>query len=169
MKSTKTIITSLSLGIIALLVLGALDLWNMAEMNRETSSFIAEVRSVAEEKILLQGAKAARKESVAEVGVLEDAAMNGKKIVSAIDLIEGAARKFGLEPEITSVEKKEAEGEMPAKVSFTVEARGPWVGSTKFLEALENLPYRVIIDNVYFSKDGGAWRVSAAVSLYLFD
>ncbi len=169
MKKTRLTIWLLSFAALALLALGLLDLRKVRVKNREASSLSALVEEKSEEEAVVQSVKSVRQRAGAEVEAFENLTLTNDTLVPTIELIEKGGRSLGLSVEIASVEKAEGTTSEPSKVSIVIETKGSWAGTLSFLKAIESLPHRVIVDNTYFSKEGGLWRSSISVSLYSFN
>lgn len=168
MKKTKLTIWLLSFAAIILLGLALLDLRKVVVENREASSLALTAEEKGREEAVVQSVKVLRQRSGEVVEEFERLTLTNEALVPTIELIESGGRSLGLAVEIASVEKSGGAGE-PSKVRLVIETKGAWSGTLSFLRAVESLPHRVMIENVYFTKEGGQWRSSIAVSLYSFN
>lgn len=170
MKNTRFILTLLSVFALILLGLYAADLNNVRIRNAQTEALLAEMDSVAKDRALVQTARSIRNMAREDINLFESFVLTGETLVPTIEMIEKAGVSLGLATEIVSVEngKVDEPGE-PALVNFVVETRGSWAGSMRFLKALESLPNRVVMNNVYFSKEANTWRSTYSFALYTFN
>ena len=146
---------------LAVLVFAAYDI---RRTNEETSGILNTSDQIAEERILLQSIRVIQNESREELMFLEGFVVSDDTLVPLLDSIESIGQELGLESEILSVEDaslaptsraRSRENQEAKLLRIVVEAKGSWSGVFNFTKALENLPYKVTVEEVNLSKDEG--------------
>lgn len=169
MRKTRLTIWVLAFAALILLVLALLDLRKVRVENRAVSTLVQVAEEKGQKEAVVQSVKALRQRGGEEIEAFEKMTLSNETLVPTIELIERGGGSLGLEVEIASVDKSEAKPGEPSKVSLVIESRGSWAGIMSFLKAVESLPHRVMVDNVYFTKEGGQWRSSLSISLFSFN
>ena len=169
MTSSKLKLTFLSLVALVLLGLGMWAFFIIQSENRETSRLLNEVSQAVENESKIKSIEQVRNTASADIEMFESFILTDDRIVSAIEKIESAGRALGLETEIVSVDNVSNEvEENPQKIHLVVEAEGSWSESFSFLKAVENLPYKISLEDVSLVKTSTAWQSKITLSLYSF-
>ena len=160
----------LSLVTIVLLAVLAMGVYSIRVTNKEASRLTNLADHAAETEILVQSIRAVQNDAAEDIEAFDNLVLADDKLVPLIESIEGTGRALGLETSILSVGKIEDEksAESPL-VRIVMETQGPWAETFSFIQAVESLPHRVILDESSFSKEETGWRSRIILSLYLFD
>lgn len=165
--------TKIRLGILAIIALAMLALlgfgWiSIKKENRQTADLMAASGASESAEREEQAIRAIQAESSDEIKALEALALTNDKLVPLIEDIESLGSELGLDLEIASVEKKEAEGSSPQLIRIAVSAKGSWGGVLALLQAVESLPYRVIMESANLNKGTEKWDETLVFSVHSF-
>jgi hypothetical protein len=168
-KNTKYLLLSLSL--IALVLLGAL-VYGTYRINGyviKTEEMLRLADESVQADILAHALRVLQNESSQELTALEDFTLSESELVLFVENVEATGRELALETEIASIIKTEdKKGIEPTIIKLTVETTGSWSNSVTFLRAIENMPYRLIIDEASLDKEEQHWRTRVVMSVHLF-
>jgi hypothetical protein len=169
-NNAKSLLIILSLISIALLGILGLGIYDMRAKNRETSELLNSAETAYEAGILSESIRSAQGQAGEDIRALDDLVLSDDKLVAMIESIEATGRALGLEPSILSVGKNEdKKGLEPDIVRIEMETDGPWAETLSFLQAIESLPQRVMIEESSFTREVDLWHLKIILLLYSFD
>ena len=170
LNNSKLLLMALSLILIILLTIVALGIYDIKVKNKETFKLLNKADSVAETENLAQSIRVMQASAAEDITAFDNLVLVGDKLVPLIESIEEVGRELGLDTNIVSVAKIEDKKSVePDIIRIVVETQGSWAPTLSFLRAIENLPYRVMIDESSLSKGEVDWRLRITLSLYSFD
>ena len=145
-------------------------LYTIRVKNKETFELLNATLDADEEKLLFQSLRMIQYEAFENIRDFESRVLTSDNLVPLIESIEEASRNLGVETRIVSVgrvdEKKLVE---PYVVRIVTDSVGSWSGTLALLNAVENLPHRVTIDESIFTKEGTNWRLKIVLLLDSFN
>jgi len=170
LKKTKLLLIVLSLVSATLLALVVFGVYDIKTKNKETSSLLNEADQIAKTGETVQFIRMIRGGELEDINTFNNLVFVNDKLVPLIEDIERAGRKLNLDTRILSVERKSSsDSSKPDAIQMVVEAEGSWASTFSFLQAIESLPHRVMIDELNLSKTGTSWRLRIVLLLYSFD
>ena len=170
LNNSKLLLMALSLILIILLTIVALGIYDIKVKNKETFKLLNKADSVAETENLAQSIRVIQASAAEDIAAFDNLVLVDDKLVPLIESIEEVGRELGLDTNIVSVAKIEDKKSVePDIIRIVVETQGSWAPTLSFLRAIENLPYRVMIDESSLSKGEVDWRLRITLSLYSFD
>jgi len=170
LNNSKLLLMALSLILIILLTIVALGIYDIKVKNKETFKLLNKADSVAETENLAQSIRVIQASAAEDIAAFDNLVLVDDKLVPLIESIEETGRELGLDTNIVSVAKIEDKKSVePDIIRIVVETQGSWAPTLSFLRAIENLPYRVMIDESSLSKGEVDWRLRITLSLYSFD
>ena len=168
-KDSKILLTISTLTFLVLLGLVAFAVYEIEKRNKETAILVDEARRVSVTGGTIQAVKVIQSNAKEELEAFDELVLVGDKLVPLIDKIERSGRELGLETSTASVERIVGEGAEPDLIRLTIEADGSWSGGFAFLQALENLPTRVMISDSSLNRTGDGWHLKVVLLLHSFD
>lgn len=102
--------------------------------------------------------------------ILDRVSLTKEEIVSLIENLEDVGELLGLSINVSSVTddtNKNKEG-IAEIVSITIDSRGSWSRSLQFMQLLENLPHKVVVEKVDLAFDQGQWRNNTVLKVSTF-
>lgn len=146
-----------------------LTFYEIQTTNREVSELINTAKLMKEERASIQSARMARNLAAEEVRTLQELTFGADQLVSFIEDLESVGKKLGLDVNIISVNRVDDKKKpIPYIIRISLEAKGGWSGTFSFLQAIENLPYKVIIEEAILLKDEVDWSLRTTVSVPAF-
>ncbi len=169
-NNSKFFLIVLSLISLILFAVLSFGIYSIQAKNRETSQLLNAVDSATEESMLVRSIKAIQNNADKDLAAFDKLVFSGDKLVPLIEKIEETGRVLGLDTNILSVGKIEDKKAIePNIVRITMETQGSWAPTLSFLRAMENLPYRVMIDESSFVREETVWRLKITLALHSFD
>jgi Tfp pilus assembly protein PilO len=161
---------------LALVATTGYALFKIRASNAETAILLAKVNSISEEAAYLQSLRAARNHTRLDIAELDRLVLNESEIVSLMESIERVGRVSGVSVNIISAsvttESRPRRGapatEAPKRTDLVVEAKGSLDGILNFIETIELLPHRVMIEESTVSENDSEWRSKTTLSIYIF-
>jgi hypothetical protein len=170
MKNSRTLLITTSVIVLSLLGLLSFNIYRVYSQNRATAQFLEEANQKAIEDNLISSVRKLKAGAAPDIEAFETLVFTSDKIIEAIEKLELLGRSLTVEVEITHVEEVEKLPDTDGKgLRVALNAQGSWAGLFTWLKALESLPYRVMFDQVNFSKQEGGWRVTAVMFIPTFD
>jgi Tfp pilus assembly protein PilO len=184
-KTKSLLITLLILAVLGLAVLGY-GVYYIGLKNKETSELSATIEANSKSAALIQSIKSLQNNSGSDLDTLDNVALSEADLVTFIENLESLGKGMGLQTKIASVSiESPKDTNSPSKIHLKIETSGGWGGTLQFAHALENLPYRTIINYLNLSTDnvntGGEvlttgsttqpkiiWKSSSEIALYTF-
>jgi hypothetical protein len=162
--STRTILIAFSV-ILVLLVCGlGYGLYKINAVGAEVASLETEAMNLEQVDSIAQTIRSARNIASGDIAELEGITLTQAKLVSFIETIESLGRGMNLETDTISVSADKT------SIRLTIETEGGWASSIRFVQALENLPYRVNIEESVLAAGAGSktWRSRSMLNLPSF-
>ncbi len=169
--STTTVrLITLSIVAFALLAFITFSIWKVGKENAETARLANLLEESEVRTNTLQSIQALQISLGSEIEAFEKLTLTNERLVPLIESIENVGRTLKLDLSILSVEKKEGvEGDAFPKIRITIDAQGAWNGVFSLVEAIETLPYRVMIERVTLIKKDLDWSTMIILSLHSFN
>lgn len=139
---------------------------NIKLKNAETAELLVSLGAAENAERQAQAIRVIEMQASRDILALETLALTNDRLISLIESIEEAGRLLKLDLEIASFEKKE-EG-IPQIIRIAINTKGSWMGTSSFLQAIESLPYRVLIETASLAKSGNVWKGSVVFALHSF-
>lgn len=183
-KSILIFLLTLSVFLVGVIGYG---IYYIANKNRETSGLEATIEADSKNSVLIQSIKSIENKSGNDLESLDNLALSKEDLVSFIENLENTAKSMGLNVKIASVSVEAPKDDSsPSKIHLKIDTSGKWAGTLQFIHALENLPYRAIINSSEISTDkievnpeelSNAsstqvkiiWKSSSEIALYSFN
>ncbi len=162
---TKTILISLCLLVLTLIVVLVFGLYKIRAQSEEVVSLENKAESLGQMDNIAQSVRSIRNSSGANLSRLDNLIVSQKKVVSFIEMVEGLGGQMGLLTKTLSVNTDET------TVRIALETDGSWARSMNFIQALENLPYKVVLDEttMAYSAESKSWHTNIIIVLPFFD
>ena len=169
-KSSKPFLVTLSLISLVFLLVLVFGIYDIKAKNKKILELLSEADSASETGELAQSIKTTQTNAGGDLDAFDKLVLTSGKLVPLIESIETAGRGLGLETKIVSVGKIEdkKQGE-PSLIRLVLETQGAWAQTLAFLRAIENLPYRVMIDESSLLEVDVNWRLRITLALHSFD
>lgn len=155
---------------VILVILGGLLvflIYDIQSKNRETSELLHKIEESSENELLYQSVRSIQNSAEEELAALEDIIVSSSELVSLIEEVEQIGRESGLTMDIVSVDEvKVVEGE-PQKVRITFDARGSWTQTFSALSIVENIPRKIMIEEVKLNKEDVGWLATVSFAVYI--
>lgn len=162
--SITTLVATGSISALALIV------FDIQATNHKTSELLNTMERISEEEAIIQSARFARSNAAEDIKAFEGLIFKGDKLVPFIEGLEEAGRGLSLETKILSVSKiEDRKAPIPYTIRIIMEVGGSWSGTFSFLRAIENIPNRIVVDDVQTVKDGNGWRTKITFLIYAFE
>ncbi len=162
---TKTILISLFLLASVLLIVLIYGLYKIRTQSEQVVNLESRAVSLGQMDNVAQSVRFIKNSSGRDLSSLDGLIISQKKVVSFIEMIERLGGNMGLETHTLSVNTDEA------TVRIALETDGSWARSMDFIRALENLPYKVVLDETTtasnFESEG--WHTNITMILPIFD
>jgi hypothetical protein len=170
MKNSRTLLIVSSIIVLSLCGLLSFNIYRVYSQNRATSLLLEEANQNATEDNLVSSVKKLKMGAAEEIEAFEKLVFTSDKIIEAIEELEFLGRSLNVKVEVTHVEEVEKIPETEGKgLRVALNADGSWSGLFTWLKALESLPYRVMFDQVNFTKTELGWRVTVVMFIPTFD
>lgn len=144
--NTKPLLISLSIIACILLAMFVYSVFEIGSKNAEAALLHSEADMAAVNDTIAQSIRASRNAAKEHLEELSDVILTDEKLIPFIELLEVTGQEIGLNTEIASVSAEDSnESARYSKVRVTVETKGGWAESIRFIHALENLPYHTEI------------------------
>lgn len=162
---TQTILISLGLAALGLLAVLTYGLYKIRTQSTEVASLESRAASLGQMDNVAQIVRSIRNNWGADLSKLDSLIVSQKKVVAFIEMIENLGRDMELETHTISVNTDEA------TVRIALETDGSWGHSMSFVQALENLPYKVVLDEATLStnSESRGWHTNIVLILPFFD
>ncbi|PIP55798.1 MAG: hypothetical protein COX06_01335 [Candidatus Zambryskibacteria bacterium CG22_combo_CG10-13_8_21_14_all_42_17] len=166
-KFSLTVLILIAAALFTVLILGA---YNIYSKNEKSKELLNSVNQTAETRTLDRSIKSVQNNAAKDLITLNNFIFSDDKLVSLIESIEGAGQAFGIDASIVSVGKIENKDNIGSSmVRIIIDTQGHWSGTLAFVRAIENLPYRVMIDESSLFRNEDGWRSRIVLSLHIFD
>ena len=166
-RSLLIILSLISAILITVLILGTYDI---RFKNKEASRLLNLADETTKKEILAQSIRMMQNTALEDIKAFNNIILSDDKLVPLFEDIENSARNLGFDIEISSVEKvKSADSIGLDTIRMVIEARGSWASNLSFLNVIENLPNRVLIDESNLSKQADSWYLRVVLSLYSYN
>jgi len=167
--SPKYLLAVLSLTALALVALISVTTYSIRASSQKTSELLNLADEAAQIEILAQSIRVLQNDKRAELEKLDNFTLTEDDIVPFIESIEETGRNLGLETNIASLGKiEDKKAAVPTMMKMVVEIDGSWESTFTFLKVLENMPYRLIIDESTLDKSESTWKSRIVLSAHLF-
>lgn len=162
---TKTILISLCLLTLVLLAVLVYGLYKIRVQSEEVVSLESQAESLGQMDNVAQSVRSIKNSSGTDLAGLDNLIVSQKKVVSFIEMIESLGGSMGLETHTLSVNTDET------TVRIALETDGPWARSMGFIRALENLPYKITLDETTMASnlESEEWHTNITIILPFFD
>jgi Tfp pilus assembly protein PilO len=169
-KSTTSLIGILVFMALFMLVLFIYGELMVKNLNKKTVALNQELKISAEDVSSFQSIKAMQAEADSNLDKLDALQLSEDEVVDLIETIEATGRSLGLivSTKAVSVEKV-GEDEFPKIVRLSIEARGSWQSTVTMLEAIESLPYLVVISEASLLKEEKSWELELNMGINIFN
>lgn len=133
--------------------------------NGEAVSLESQAESLGQMDNVAQSVRSIKNNSGADLAGLDNLVISQKKVVSFIGMIESLGGNMGLLTHTLSVATDET------TVRIALETDGSWTHSMDFIQALETLPYKVVLDEttMAYNVDSSGWHTNITIILPFFD
>lgn len=169
-NKSKLLLIALSLVSTVLLTVLILAIYNIRVKNQEVSVLLNQADHTAKVAILAQSIRVTQKDAAEDIESFESFVLTDDKLVPIIESIEGAGRALNLDTSILSVGKVEDNESLELQmIRIVIETQGSWTSTFSFLNVIESLPNRVMIEESNFSKEETSWRSRIILRLYSFN
>lgn len=162
---TKTILVSLSLVATGLLLILIFGLYKIRTQSAEVVAFENQAESLGQMDNIAQTVRSIKNNYGVDLSKVDNLIVSQKKVVAFIEMIEGLGGEIGLKTHTLSVNTDEA------TVRIALETDGLWARSMDFIQTLENLPYKVILDEttMAYNVELKEWHTTIIIVLPFFD
>ncbi len=144
--------------------------YSIRSKNRQASELLNTADRIAEATVLADSIDNIKAEAGSDLEALEDLTLSSDKLIVFIESIEDVGRQLKLDMNISSVERVEdKKATEPSVFRMVLDARGSWLSTFAFLRALENLPYRVMVDEINLSRVEIGWQAKVILSIHSFE
>lgn len=178
--SSKTLLISVLLLVVALAAVLGYEIYAINYENIETAALASQVADNAKGTQIVGDLKAIQMNDTAELNFLQSLAVSKSTLVPFLELVEKTGSALNLKTKIStvSVDQGKTASTTANKLHVTLSTEGDWANSFGFVHALENLPYRVMIDQISLATDltegtvsaaKPVWRSNIILSLYSFE
>jgi uncharacterized protein (UPF0333 family) len=166
-KSLLAVFIVISIVLLAVIIAGV---YQIKDKNEETSRLLSKITQETEDQALTQSIKAIKNDAAQDLALLDDIVFSEDKVVPLIESIEETGQVFNLKTEILSVLKIDGNSSAePNVVRMTIESSGSWSSLLSFLNAIESMPGRVMIEESTLSKTEAGWGLRVVLALHSFD
>ena len=155
----------------ALVLFGLLgwSFYHIAGEHRQSVEYLRQEGESAAEERAFQALRRIQTSAEEDLAAFESAVFSQDKLLPVIEPLENAGRTLGLKTEISSVEKTLPDAG-PLGFLISIDSEGSWKGAFAFLQAVENLPYRVVFKEASLAKKKeGPWRAYFTIFMPAFE
>ena len=165
-----TKIVSISLTVILLLGLNGWGIYHIRTLTQKSSELLNSANQVAQENSEAKTIRTLKESVGGEGAALQVVALTESGVVRVIESVESVGRALGLETEIISVDKSAEKTTAPLqKIRLSLNSVGSWGNNFSFLNAVENLPHKIVIERAAFSKNEPDWRLQLTMVISTFE
>ena len=136
----------LCLALVMVLVYG---LYKIRIQNQEVENLETQAESLGQMDDIVQSVRSIKINAGADLASLDNLILSQSKMVSFISMVESLGKQMGLKIVTASVATDKA------SVHITFDTDGVWSRTMDFVHALENLPYKITLDESTISSTGG--------------
>lgn len=153
----------------ALAALYGVAYWRLGVLNDGVRELTAQVSGYAATDASLSSLQANLNETKAEVAKIDGYYISQDGVVQFVGLVESLARQNGLKIEVQSLEAQEDKSTkaFQEKVALRLQTTGSWANTRKYVELVENLPYRVVIESMSAEREEQAppsWKTNLVIT-----
>ncbi|MHB1330595.1 MAG: hypothetical protein ACYCY6_01350 [Minisyncoccota bacterium] len=162
-----TLLSVITLGLGAIL---AYEMFLISKTTGETSEAVVLIDKYTGNDGFVRSVLTFQEEEKDNLEVLDKVSLTKEEIVFLIEGLEDTGKFLDLNVNISSVTADTNAGAPEAVriVRVTVDARGNWAQSLQFMELLENLPHKVVVESVDLTHDQGSWRNNVVLKVSTF-
>jgi hypothetical protein len=160
-KTKKTMIISIVLAVAAFIIYGFLFL-NIKAKNEQISSLANDAQDLHSKDDVLKATKTILDQNKDLISQLDSYFIPADGVVGFISLLEGVGKYSGVDMTINSVGTEadtKAKDDIKEILRLHIETDGSWKNTFYFLSVLENLPYRIDVEQVSLGLTGATDKV----------
>jgi len=135
------------------------------EINKKTDSVMEKImlsNSNLEQAEALTKTKSFLEERATDIDKLGSFFIEKSSIVDFIEMMEGASREVGVGFQLNSVDVEK--DELP--IQFKID--GSWAEVVRMISLVENMPYKLNVDNVNLVNSDDGWTANMSVTIFSF-
>jgi len=155
-KTKKILLIFIVLDIL-LFLFGSFVFWNVQKVNKETISLTREVTLNTKREMALGSVLKMLNDTKSSIDSLQTFFVGSDSVVVFIEKVENLARNVGVKLVTQNVAEDDASSlkdDFKKSLKLKVSVSGSWKNILKLTALLENLPYKISLDNITISSDG---------------
>jgi len=170
-KTKQIFETVMVMTIIALIAYIVLFI-QIKEKNEIVSALTNEAESIVQKETKLRSVKNLVRDIERERNIIDSYFITDDNIVDFIEIIENLGKKNGLSIEITSVKVDNIDSDIEKKIKMgellrvNFKTKGHFSELFQLLSVLENLPFKIDLLNIDFSKSAGVLNRDKNINLW---
>jgi Tfp pilus assembly protein PilO len=160
-KTKKTMVISIVLAIAVFVIYGFLFL-NIKDKNEQISTLANDAQQLRSKDDTLKATKTILDQSKDLISQLDSYFIPADGVVGFISVLEGVGKFSGVDMTIGSVGTEadsKAKDEIKETLRLHIETNGSWKNTFYFLSVIENLPYRIDVEDVSLGLVGATDKV----------
>lgn len=154
---TKKILLILIILDVLLFLFGSFVFWNVQKINKETVSLTREAALNTKREMALGSVEKMLNDTRPSINSLETFFVGTDSVVVFIERVENLARDVGVKLVTQNVAEDDAgfsKEDFKKSLKLKVSVSGSWKNILKLVALLENLPYKISLNNITISSDG---------------